>query len=234
VIAVTAGIAAPLTILAAGIAVVMLGFTVAEFSKVEPSAGSFITYIETSLGARTGVAAAVLVAVGFTVAIAGVFTMAGGMVTLTLAHYTSWHLAWEPLSLVLTVAAIWLTARGVRLSTRTVGLAVVVQVAIMLLVCVVVLIDERSHLSGAPFSWSHLSGGLTGLSAGFPLRFRSCLWLTAISAAWPCWRGLLGSSLCSPRSCRPRTPRHACCSTAGALVSCRHGSLTCAPNTTRR
>jgi amino acid transporter len=96
VIAVTAGIAAPLTILAAGIAVVFLGFTVAEFSKVEPSAGSFITYIETSLGARAGVATAVLVAVGFTVAIAGVFTMAGGMVTLTLAHYTSWHLAWEP------------------------------------------------------------------------------------------------------------------------------------------
>jgi amino acid transporter len=169
VIAVTAGVAAPLTILAAGVAVVFLGFTVAEFSKVEPSAGSFITYIETSLGARAGVATAVLVAVGFTVAIAAVFTMSGGMVTLTLAHYTSWHLGWEPLSLVLTVAAIWLTARGVRLSTTVVGLAVLVQVAIMLLVCVVVLVDERAHLSSAPFSWSHLSGGLAGLSAGFPL-----------------------------------------------------------------
>jgi amino acid transporter len=169
VIAVTAGVAAPLTILAAGVAVVLLGFTLAEFTKAEPSAGSFITYIETSLGARAGVATAVLVAVGFTVAIAGVFTMAGGMVTLTLAHYTSWQLAWEPLSLVLTVGAIWLTASGVRLSTTAIGLAVLVQVAIMLSVCVVVLVDERSHLSSAPFAWSHLSGGLAGLSAGFPL-----------------------------------------------------------------
>src|SRR5580658_4611137 len=105
VIAVTAGVAAPLTILAAGVATVFLGLTVAEFTKVEPSAGSFITYIETSLGARAGVATALLVAVGFTVAIAGVFTMSGGMVALTLAHYASWHVLWEPLTLVLSAAA---------------------------------------------------------------------------------------------------------------------------------
>ena len=110
-----------------------------------------------------------LVAVGYTVAIAGVFTMSGGMVALTLAHYTSWHPAWEPLSLVLTVGAIWLTARGVRLSTTAVGWPSLVQVPIMVVVCLVVLIDQRAELSGIPFSWSHLTGGLAGLSAGFPL-----------------------------------------------------------------
>ncbi|MGO9488343.1 MAG: APC family permease [Solirubrobacteraceae bacterium] len=169
VIAVTAGVAAPLTILAAGVAVVFLALTVAEFTRVEPSAGSFITYIETSLGARAGVVGALLVTVGFTIAIAGVFTMSGGMVVMTLAHYTSWRLAWEPLSLVLTIGAIWLTARGVRLSTRAVGLAVVVQVAVMLAVCVVILVNQRAELSSVPFSWTHLKGGLAGLSAGFPL-----------------------------------------------------------------
>jgi amino acid transporter len=169
VIAVTAGVAAPLTILAAGVAIVLLAFTVAEFTKVEPSAGSFITYVETSLGARAGVVTALLVVVGYTVAIAGIFTMSGGMVTLTLAHYTSWHLPWEPLALVLTAGAIGLTMRGVKLSTKAVGLAVLVQVAIMVTFCVVVLVKERAHLSAIPFSWSHLAHGLTGLSAGFPL-----------------------------------------------------------------
>jgi amino acid transporter len=169
VIAVTAGIAAPLTMLAACAAVVLLAFTVAEFTKAEPSAGSFITYVETSLGPRAGVATALLVAVGYTVAIAGVFTMSGGMVALTLAHYTTWHPPWEPLSLVLTVGAIWLTVRGVRLSTTAVGFAVVAQVAIMVAVCIVVLVDQRVQLSDAPFSWAHLTGGLAGLSAGFPL-----------------------------------------------------------------
>jgi len=169
VIALTAGVAAPLTILAGGLVAVLLAVIVAAFTKEEPSAGSFITYVETSLGAKAGVVTALLVAVGFTVAIAGVFTMSGGMVALTLSHYTSWRLPWEPLTLVLTGGAIWLTARGVRLSTTAVGLAVVVQVAIMLVVCGITLVDRHAQLSSIPFSWAHLRGGLAGLSAGFPL-----------------------------------------------------------------
>jgi amino acid transporter len=169
VIAVTAGVAAPLTILAAGVAVVLLAFTVAEFTKAEPSAGSFITYVESALGPRAGVVTALLVMVGYTVAMAAVFTMSGGMVALTISHYTSWNIPWGPLTLVLTVGAIWLTMRGVKLSTTAVGVAVLVQVAIMVLVCIIVLVDQRAHLSGAPFSWAHLTGGITGLSAGFPL-----------------------------------------------------------------
>jgi amino acid transporter len=167
VIAVTAGVAAPLTIVAAAIAVVFLATTVAEFTRAEPSAGSFITYVETGLGPRAGVLTALLVAVGYTVAMAGVFTMSGGLLAMTLAHYTSWNVPWGPLSLVLTVAAIWVTARGVKLSTAAVGVALVAQVAVMLAVCVAAL--GRGHLSTEPFSWAHLSGGLTGLSRGFPL-----------------------------------------------------------------
>ncbi len=169
VIAVTAGVAAPLTILAAGVAVVFLAAVVAEFTRAEPSAGSFITYVESGLGARAGAVTALLVTVGYTVAMAGVFTMSGGMVTMTLDHYTSVHVPWEPLAMVFTVAAIWVAARGVKLSTSAVGVALVAQVAVMVAVCVIALVDQGSHLSGAPFSWAHLSGGLTGLSRGFPL-----------------------------------------------------------------
>jgi amino acid transporter len=169
VIAVTAGVAAPLTILAAGVATALLAFTVAEFTRAEPSAGSFITYVETSLGARAGAATALLVAVGFTVAIAGVFTMSGGMVTLTLDHYTSWRPAWEPLTLVLTAGAIWLTGRGVKLSTTAVRLAVLALGWVLGVVWGGAVAAPRPRLSSVPFSWSHLSGGLAGLSAGFPL-----------------------------------------------------------------
>ena len=169
VIAVTAGIAAPVTIIVSGIAVFFLAFIVAEFTRMEPSAGSFITYVETSFGARAGVLVAWLVAVGFTVAIAGVFTMAGGMISLTLDHYTSWHPSWLPLALVTTAGALALTLRGASLSTTAIAVAVVVQVLVMIAVCLVVLVDQSGHLSAAPFSWSHLHNGLTGLSAGFPL-----------------------------------------------------------------
>lgn len=169
VIAVTAGIAAPLTIIVSGVAVFFLAFVVAEFTRIEPSAGSFITYVETSFGPRAGVLVAWLIAVGFTVAIAGVFTMSGGMITLTLDHYTSWHPSWLPFALVASAAALALTLRGASLSTNAIGLAMVVQVLVMLAVCLVVLVEQSGHLSAAPFSWSHLHRGLTGLSAGFPL-----------------------------------------------------------------
>jgi amino acid transporter len=165
VIAVTAGVAAPLTIIAAGVAVAFLATTVAEFTRAEPSAGSFITYVETSLGARAGAVTALLVTVGYTVAMTGVFTMSGGL----LAHYTALHVPWGPLSLVLTVAAIWVTAKGVKLSTSAVGVALVAQLAVMIAVCAVALVDGRGELSAAPFSWAHLTGGLAGLSRGFPL-----------------------------------------------------------------
>jgi amino acid transporter len=95
--------------------------------------------------------------------------MSGGLVAMTLSQYTSWHPWWGPFSLVLTAGAIWLTARGVKLSTTAVGAAVLVQVAIMVAVCLLVLVDQRAALSGIPFSWAHLTGGLAGLSSGFPL-----------------------------------------------------------------
>ena len=62
---------------------------------------------------------------GFTVAIAGVFTMAGGMISLTLEHYVSWHPSWLPIAVVMTAGAIWLTLRGASLSTTAVGVAIV-------------------------------------------------------------------------------------------------------------
>ncbi|HYB22960.1 MAG TPA: APC family permease, partial [Solirubrobacteraceae bacterium] len=120
-------------------------------------------------GPEAGVVTALLITVGFTVAIAGVFTMAGGMISLTLENYTSWHLSWLPIALVTTVGAIWLALRGAGISTAAVGVAMTIQLAIMVAVCVIVLVDRSGHLSSAPFSWSHLNNGLAGLSAGFPL-----------------------------------------------------------------
>src|SRR3984957_14426838 len=116
VIAVTAGVAAPLTILAATVAVGLLAFTVAEFTREEPSAGSFITYVDTALGARAGAATALLVTAGYTVAITAVFTMSGGLVAMTLARYTPWHPWWGPITVVLTA--------GGDLAHRTRGQAV--------------------------------------------------------------------------------------------------------------
>ncbi len=169
IVAATAGVAAPLTIIAAGVATLLLAHIVSEFTRAEPSAGSFITYVRSAFGDRAGIVTSLLIAVGYTIAIAGVFAMSGGMLTLALAHYAHVAVAWEPISLVLTLGALLLSARGVSLSTRAVGVAVVLQVLVMIAVCAVVLLDQRAALSDAPFHPSNITGGLAGLSGGFPL-----------------------------------------------------------------
>jgi len=52
-LAYTAGLASPLTIILAGIAILFLGNTLSEFTKVIPSTGGFITFVGKTLGART-------------------------------------------------------------------------------------------------------------------------------------------------------------------------------------
>src|SRR2546421_2142527 len=51
-IAGTAGVASPLTILAAVVAIALLGNTLAQFSRWHPSTGSFVTYIGRAFGPR--------------------------------------------------------------------------------------------------------------------------------------------------------------------------------------
>jgi amino acid transporter len=94
VIAVTAGIGVPLTILAAAVAVLLLALSVAESTRDEPSAGSVIEFVESGLGPAAGVATALLVVVGYTIAMAGVFTMSGGFVADTLARYAHVTVPW--------------------------------------------------------------------------------------------------------------------------------------------
>jgi amino acid transporter len=149
--------------------VLLLALSVAEFTRDEPSAGSFIEFVESGLGPVAGVATALLVVVGYTIAMAGVFTMSGGFVADTLARFAQVSVPWGPITVVATLGALALMVRGIRLSTSAVGGAVVFQVVVMVVACAIVLADHRGHLSGAPFRWSHVTGGISGLSAGFPL-----------------------------------------------------------------
>lgn len=54
-----AGVAAPLTVVAAAIAIALLGNTLTQFSKSSPSAGSFVTFIGRSFGPWSAIVAAI-------------------------------------------------------------------------------------------------------------------------------------------------------------------------------
>jgi amino acid transporter len=93
-LAYTAGIAAPLTIIVAGIAIAFLGNTLSEFTKVLPSTGGFISFVGKTFGGRTAVTTALMTGAGYIAAMASVIAISGGFFQyllhsrLNLNHYS--------------------------------------------------------------------------------------------------------------------------------------------------
>lgn len=168
-LAATSGVASPLVIIAAGIAVALLGNTLAQFSRAHPSAGSFITFVGTTFGPVSAVTTALLAGLGYIIAMASVIAISGGFTEITLHHYTGLDVPWGVWSLILTAAAVALMVRGVTVSTKVAGLFFGVEMLVLLVVSVATLVDHHGALSADPFRPSQLHRGLRGLAAGFPL-----------------------------------------------------------------
>jgi amino acid transporter len=168
-IVITAGIAAPLTIIAAGIAVALLGNTLAQFSKAHPSTGGFITFVGKTFGGTSAVTTALLCGAGYIIAISSVLAVSGGFLAITLQYYFGWNVPWIILSVLLTGGAVVMMLRGVGVSTRLAGFFFGFEMLVLLVVSIVSLVKNGGHLSIAPFEPHHILNGFSGLAAGFPL-----------------------------------------------------------------
>ncbi|MGW7409311.1 APC family permease [Streptomyces sp. NPDC054833] len=168
-LATTAGVASPLTIAAAGVAVALLGNTLAEFSRAHPSAGSFITFVGKTFGPVSAVTTALLAGLGYIIAMGSVIAISGGFVQITLNHYTGVDLPWIIWTLLLTGLAVVLMLRGIVVSTKWAGYFFVVEMLVLVVVSIAALVEHRGHLSADPFLPGHITHGLQGLAAGFPL-----------------------------------------------------------------
>jgi amino acid transporter len=165
----TAGIAAPLTIIVAGIAIALLGNTLAQFSRAQPSTGGFITFVGKTFGGTSAVTTALLCGIGYIVAISSVLAICGGFLSITLNYYFKWNVPWGILSVILVAGAVVMMVRGVAVSTKLAGLFFAFELLVLVVVSVAALIKNGGHLSFTPFEPSHISGGFSGLAAGFPL-----------------------------------------------------------------
>ena len=166
---ITAGVAAPLTIIAAGIAIALLGNTLSQFSRAQPSTGGFISFVGKTFGGTSAVTTALLCGIGYIIAISSVLAVVGGFFSLTLKHYLGWNIPWGILTVVLTAACVVMMIRGVAVSTKLAGFFFGFEMLVLVVVSVVALIQNGGHLSAVPFEPSHLTNGFSGLAAGFPL-----------------------------------------------------------------
>src|SRR2546421_9896695 len=168
-IAQAAGIASPLIIVAAAIAIALLGNTLAEFSRSIPSTGSFITFIGKTFGPVMAVTTTIVVSLGYILAMASVIDISGGWTQIILQRYIGINVPWQILTLLFVAIVFFLMVRGVHLSTRWAGYFFVLEMAVLLLVSFVRLVTNAAHLSLAPFNPLNIAGGLAGLGLGFPI-----------------------------------------------------------------
>jgi len=166
---ITAGIAAPLTIIAAIVAIALLGNTLSQFSRAQPSTGGFITFVGKTFGGTSAVTTALLCGAGYIIAISSVLVISGGFLSMTLQYYLGWNVPWVVFSVLLTAGAMVMMFRGVAVSTKLAGFFFAFELLVLLVVSVATLIKHGGHLSGVPFEPSKITHGFSGLAAAFPL-----------------------------------------------------------------
>ena len=168
-IVIMAGLGSPLVIVAAIIAIALLGNTLSQFSRAIPSTGGFITFVGKTFGGTSAVTTALLCGVGYIIAISSVLVISGGFLSLMIFYYTHTNIPWVIFSAVFTAAAMFMMFRGVAVSTKLAGFFFGFELLVLLVVSVAVLIKHGGHLSGVPFEPSKIHNGFTGLAAAFPL-----------------------------------------------------------------
>src|ERR1700729_560804 len=168
-IVMTAGIGAPLTIVAAAIAIALLGNTLAQFSRAQPSTGGFITFVGKSFGGTSAVTTALLCGAGYIIAISSVLVVSGGFLSIMIQFYTGTNIPWIIFSAIFTAGAMFMMFRGVAVSTKLAGFFFAFELVVLLVVSIAVLIKNGGHLSSVPFQPSHINNHFSGLALAFPL-----------------------------------------------------------------
>jgi amino acid transporter len=166
---ITAGIAAPLTIIAAVVAIALLGNTLSQFSRAHPSTGGFITFVGKTFGGTSAVTTALLCGVGYVIAISSVLVISGGFTSMMIQYYTGTNVPWIVFSAIFTAGAMFMMFRGVAVSTKLAGFFFGFELLVLFVVSIALLIKHGGHLSGVPFEPSKIHNGFSGLAAGFPL-----------------------------------------------------------------
>ena len=160
---------APLAIIVGMVAILIVGNSLAQFSRHTPTAGSFVTWIEMGLGRAIARFTVVVVMLGYLFALAGVLIAASGTTQLIIGNWSSTVGSWVAWLVLWTVVGLALVIRGVKLSTNFVAMLFIFEslVLIALAIAILVGLPAGRALTGTPFTWGH--AGYAGLAAAFPL-----------------------------------------------------------------
>jgi amino acid transporter len=164
-----AGLASPIAIVVAAIAVLLKINSLVEFTRVTPSAGSYISYIRAAFGRKAGVVTAWALGFGYIVAVGYVMAVMGGFMSQVLQQFVHVRVPWQPIAIVFVLFVSYLVYRGVTISARWASASFAFELALILVAMVAIVVHDHQHLSFASFNPARLPHGLSSLGLAFPL-----------------------------------------------------------------
>jgi amino acid transporter len=166
VVASIAGSAVPLIFLIAAVGVLATGNSLARFARQWPSAGSFVTFITRVFGPTVGLWIGVTALLGWLIAYAAVFLFIGDFIANDFLGGSTSDLTTSLAMVAFVGVVLALVIRGVSISVRVSLVALVIEVAVIGVICAAVLIDGGPNgISLHPFAFP--SGGFEPVALGF-------------------------------------------------------------------
>jgi amino acid transporter len=128
-----------------------------------------VTFIGKAFGGYAAVVSAVVLCVGYIIAVAAVVAISGGWTHTILSHYLSIDIPWQLLSALLTLGALYLIVAGAKPSTKVAAAFFAFELVLLLVIAIALLIQHSGSINLKPFDPANLHRGFSGLSLGFPL-----------------------------------------------------------------
>jgi amino acid transporter len=155
VMASLAGASVPLVFLIAMIGMVATGLSLAQFSTLYPSAGSFITYISRALGARAATATGVIAIVGYIIAFGGIYIFVGSYIVQNLFGQATPNTGLVIITTIIYGALVTVPVIiGLQFGIRVTVVLYIIEVVVLVVLSVAILSQGGAQgLSLKPFEW---------------------------------------------------------------------------------
>lgn len=170
VIASFAGASVPLVFLISTIGFLATGLSLAQFSSVYPSSGSFVTYISRTFGAGVGTATGVITVIGYMVTFGGIYIYVGDYIVTTVFQVSGPHIFLTIVTTIVYGALVTIpVVVGLQFGVRLTIVLYLIEVVVLLVIAIGILAQGGSNgLSTAPFTWPSGSGA-TNIFVAFSL-----------------------------------------------------------------
>src|ERR1700749_5056964 len=154
-----AGASVPLVFLISMVGLIATAGSLALFSGVFPSAGSFLTYIARAIGVRTSVVVGVITLLGYIIAFGGIYIFVGQYIVLNVLNDPHiWGIT-QIVTIAYGALVVAPVVIGLKFGVRTTVVLYVFEVVLLLALAITVLAKGgASGLSATPFHWPGGSG----------------------------------------------------------------------------